>query len=178
MLQLRVCVPQLKIPCVAIKTWPNKYIHLKKKKLNECLISRGHFPSPISQVSQKCCFPKISSLLPGRTALPCPPMKSAGGHEIALSQLNVSLSDMCPVFVCVLSFFSPIWLFGTLWTAACQTPLSKEFYRQEYWNGLPCLSLGDHRGVEPMSLCFLHWQADSWPLALPQGAALSRWKLQ
>ena len=31
MLQLRVCVPQLKIPCVAIKTWPNKYIHLKKK---------------------------------------------------------------------------------------------------------------------------------------------------
>ena len=30
------------------------------------------------------------------------------------------------------------WLtFETLWPIACQTPLSLEFSRQEYWSGLP-----------------------------------------
>ena len=32
---------------------------------------------------------------------------------------------------------SHIWLFGTPWTIAHQVPLSMEFPRQEYWNGLP-----------------------------------------
>ena len=27
---------------------------------------------------------------------------------------------------------------ATLWTIACQTPLSMGFSRQEYWGGLPC----------------------------------------
>ena len=26
---------------------------------------------------------------------------------------------------------------ATLWTVACQASLSMEFFRQEYWNGLP-----------------------------------------
>ena len=29
-------------------------------------------------------------------------------------------------------------LFPTLWTIACQAPLSMGFSRQEYWSGLPC----------------------------------------
>ena len=29
-------------------------------------------------------------------------------------------------------------LCATLWTVACQAPLSMGFFRQEYWNGLPC----------------------------------------
>ena len=33
--------------------------------------------------------------------------------------------------------------FVTLWTVACQAPLSMEFPRQEYWNGLPFPSPGD-----------------------------------
>ena len=36
--------------------------------------------------------------------------------------------------VCVLSL---VCLFATPWTVTCQTPLSMEFSRQEYWNGLP-----------------------------------------
>ena len=32
---------------------------------------------------------------------------------------------------------------ATLWTAACQTPLSMGFSRQEYWSGLPYLPPGD-----------------------------------
>ena len=35
------------------------------------------------------------------------------------------------------SWFSCIWLWATLWTAAHQAPLSTGFSRQEYWSGLP-----------------------------------------
>ena len=46
---------------------------------------------------------------------------------------------------------SPVWLFETPWTIACQAPLSLEFSRQEYWSGLPCPSPGvlPHLGIEP-----------------------------
>ena len=56
--------------------------------------------------------------------------------------------------VCVLSCFSCVWLFETLWTVACQAPLSMGFLRQEYWSGLSCPLPGDlpHPGIEPVSL--------------------------
>ena len=38
----------------------------------------------------------------------------------------------------MLSCFSHVWLFVTLWIVACQAPLSTGFFRQEYWSGLPC----------------------------------------
>ena len=38
---------------------------------------------------------------------------------------------------------SYILLFATLWTMACQAPLSVGFSRQEYWSGLPCPPPGD-----------------------------------
>ena len=51
-----------------------------------------------------------------------------------------SIVGVC-VCVCacahVLSYFSHVRLFATLWTIACQAPLSKGFSRQEYWSGLP-----------------------------------------
>ena len=37
--------------------------------------------------------------------------------------------------VCMLSRFSHVRLFGTLWSLAHQTPLSMGFPRQEYWSG-------------------------------------------
>ena len=43
----------------------------------------------------------------------------------------------------VVSCFCRVRLFVTLWTVARRAPLSVEFSRQEYWNGLPFLSLGD-----------------------------------
>ena len=36
---------------------------------------------------------------------------------------------------------SRVRLFGAPWTAACQTALSIEFSRQEYWSGFPFPSL-------------------------------------
>ena len=47
--------------------------------------------------------------------------------------------------------------FATLWTVACQSPLSKEFSRQEYWSGVPFPLPGDllDPGIKPMSLASL-----------------------
>ena len=55
---------------------------------------------------------------------------------------------------CVLNRFSHVRFFATLWTVACQAPLSMEFSRQEYWSGLPCPPPGDlpKPGIEPASL--------------------------
>ena len=54
----------------------------------------------------------------------------------------------------MLSCFSRVQLFVTLWTVACQAPLSMGFSRQEYWSGLSCPPPGDlpHPGIEPMSV--------------------------
>ena len=54
----------------------------------------------------------------------------------------------------MLSHFSRVQPFATLWTAACQASLSKGFSRQEYWSELPCPPPEDlpDPGIEPMSL--------------------------
>ena len=73
------------------------------------------------------------------------------------------------VCVCVraraLSWFSRVRLSATLWTVACQAPLSIGFSRQEYWSGLPCPSPGDllNPGIKPRSPAF---QVDSLPSEL------------
>ena len=53
----------------------------------------------------------------------------------------------------------------TPWTIAHQAPLSMEFSREEYWNGLPFSSPGDppDPGMEPGSPTL---QADSLPSEL------------
>ena len=55
---------------------------------------------------------------------------------------------------CALSHCNCVRLFATLWTVACQAPLTMGFSRQEYWNGLPCTSPGHlpDPGIEPESL--------------------------
>ena len=67
----------------------------------------------------------------------------------------------------MLSHFSHVWFFATLWTIACQAPLSMGFSRQEYWSGLPCPTPGDlpDPRIEPSLLCLLHWQVGSLILA-------------
>ena len=56
--------------------------------------------------------------------------------------------------VCVPSCSSRVQLYATLWTVACQAPLSMGFSRQEYWSGLLCPPPGDlpDPGTEPESL--------------------------
>ena len=65
----------------------------------------------------------------------------------------------------VLSHFSHVWIFATLWTVAHQAPLSMGFSRQEYWSGLLCPPPRDlpNPGIKPGSPAL---QADSLPLAV------------
>ena len=49
-----------------------------------------------------------------------------------------SVAQLCPTFV-------------TPWIVACQGPLSMEFFRQEYWSGVPFPS-GIFLGIKPVSL--------------------------
>ena len=71
------------------------------------------------------------------------------------------------VHTCMLSC---VWLFATPWTVTQQAPLFMEFSRQEHWSGLPFPSPRHlpNPGIKPVSLCFLHWQADSLPLVAPE----------
>ena len=61
--------------------------------------------------------------------------------------------------------------FAAPWTVACQTPLSMEFSRQEYWSGLQFPSPGDlpDPGIEPGSP---ELQVDSLPTE-PPGKSIS-----
>ena len=54
----------------------------------------------------------------------------------------------------MLSHFSCVWLFATLWTIATKAPLFMGLSRQEYWSELPCSSPRDlpNPGIELVSL--------------------------
>ena len=71
--------------------------------------------------------------------------------KIALMIILTIIVTLC---ACMLSHFSHVWLFQTLWTWACQAPLSIGLCRQEYWSGWLCPPPGDlpDPGIEPMSL--------------------------
>ena len=73
----------------------------------------------------------------------------------------------------MLSQFSRVQLFVTLWTIACQAPLSMGLSRQEYWSGLSYPPPGHlhlpNRGIEPAYPVSPALQADS--LSLSQQAS-------
>ena len=76
-------------------------------------------------------------------------------------KLGVGLTDAC-----MLSRFSRVQLFATLWTAASQARLSMGFSRQEYWSGLPFPPPGSlpDPGIKHMSAAL---QVDSLPSEPP-----------
>ena len=64
--------------------------------------------------------------------------------------------------MCTVSDFSPVRVFATLQTVACQATLFMGFSRQEHWSGLPCPPPVDFPdpGIKPTSLAL---QADFLP---------------
>ena len=73
---------------------------------------------------------------------------------------------------CVLSCFSCVWLFMTLWTVAHQAPLFMGFSRQEYWSELPFPSPGHlmDPGIKPMPPALAGGFLTAAPPRKPQGA--------
>ena len=58
--------------------------------------------------------------------------------SVDLKKIFLKFIPLCPYcMACMLIRFSHVPLFATLWTVACQAPLSMAFSRQEHWSGLP-----------------------------------------
>ena len=66
---------------------------------------------------------------------------------------SINFLGICVMLTC----FSRVQLFATLWTIACQSPLYMGFSRQEYWSRLSCPSPGylSDPGIKPTSLTSL-----------------------
>ena len=66
---------------------------------------------------------------------------------------------MCTIQLrmCILSHFSHVWFFATLWMVVHQAPLSVGFHRQQYWSGLgPHPEDLPNPGSNPCLLRLLH----------------------
>ena len=75
----------------------------------------------------------------------------------------------------ILTHFSHVRLFVTVWTVVCQAPLSMGFPRQEYWSGLLFPIPWDlpNPGVKSMSLespalagGFFYYHSTTWETQL------------
>ena len=68
-----------------------------------------------------------------------------------------------------------VQLFATLWTVACQAPLSTKFSRQKYWSELSCPPPEDlpDSGIETASPSHPALQADSLPNEPPGKSKLT-----
>ena len=74
--------------------------------------------------------------------------------QLSIPIFDLPLSWVLCCVLSVLSRFSHVQLFETLWTIALHAPPSMGFSRQEYYNGLPSPSLGDlpEPGIKPKCL--------------------------
>ena len=93
-------------------------------------------------------LPEPHEMAPGLvTVLNCQP-------RMLQPKLSFERTTFSMLHVCVLSHFSRVQRFVTLWTTAPQALLSKRFSREEYWSGLPGPPPGDlpNPGIEPRSL--------------------------
>ena len=105
-------------------------------------------------------FSRESSQPRDRTQVSC----IAGRFYTIWATRETPIHCMC---CAVLSHFSHVWLFVTLWTVPPKAPLSMGFSRQEYCSGLPCPPPGElpDPGIEPAAPVAPALQADSLPLS-------------
>ena len=97
--------------------------------------------------------------------------KSSFTWDLRFQMENVILGFVqlsCQLFIYFFSFLvlSCVQLLATPWTAAQQTSLSMDFFRQNYWCRLPFLlqQIFQTQGSSLHLLCLLHWQLDSWQI--------------
>ena len=106
---------------------------------------------PVEMRLPQGCWPQaspLSDVCPSVFSSPC----IGRDHSLSCHSLTEATAKLRSGLG-VLSH-SRVWLFGTLWTAARQAPLSLEFSRQEYWSGLPLPTPGDlpNPGIKPAYL--------------------------
>ena len=121
-----------------------------------------HTPRYILKQEVCACWPPspISPQLPcTHTHIPC------------ISPFWVRLVILSYV-LCVLSNFSPVWLFPTWWTVAHQAAVSMGFSRKEYWSVLPFPPPGDFSQPRDWTLVpcigqriLYHWATREAPIS-------------
>ena len=79
------------------------------------------------------------------------------GHDLEIEQKKLYKASYVCAWVCVCTHvcvLSNVQLCANLWTVAHQAPVSIQYFRQEYWSGLPFPPPGDFPipGIEPASL--------------------------
>ena len=119
---------------------------------------------------------EASELREGGVAVPTYHPTSAvitlGHQENRALKQCVPLKITC-VCECMLSHFSHIWLFETLWPTVHQAPLSMGFSRQDYWRGCHAPFQGLlTQGSNSLLLRLLHWETGS------TGTTSAAWEVQ
>ena len=131
-------------------------------------------PTSVAYVTPLCNF-WLKGCISYQNMSPCRQeedfFSSASLVPSVTTYLTYSMQSMCVYGV--LSRFSRVQLFATLWTVARQAPLSMGFSRLDYWSGLPCPPPVDlpHPGIEPRSLAspdigkwvLYHWRHPGSP---------------
>ena len=104
--------------------------------------ARLPYPSPALLAQTHVC--RVDDAIQPSYPLPSPslPAFNLSQHQ-SLFPASVSLTVISKFRMCLLSRFSHVQLFVTLWMVAGQAPVSMGYSRQEYWSGLPCPPPGD-----------------------------------
>ena len=125
----------------------------------------------VSQLHDKCSV----SLTPSQKHI-CFLLKKKNIRRAVSAPSGVLMCQSRNLCMCLLSHFSCVRLCATLWTAACQAPLSMGFFWQEYQNGLLCPPPGDlpDPGIEPIFYIYQHWHMGSLP---PAASGKPSWSL-
>ena len=96
---------------------------------------------------------------------------TADGEKKIKWRIRKIFTNKTMIILSVLCCAKSLQLCLTLWDPMNphQAPLSLGFSSQGYWSELPCPPPKElpNLGTEPVSLCLLHWQASSYPLAPP-----------
>ena len=135
--------------------------------------------SPLTLVNSRTCITHWNTSPELETCLILPLIYPSFIHQRALKDLwilHYSQTYICISYIYILTTasevksLSHVCLFVTLWTVACQAPLSMGFSRQEYWSGLPFPSPGDlpNPEIEPGSPALQADALSSEPPGKPQ----------
>ena len=101
--------------------------------------------------------------------------------QVILPSPSPILTTVCSSYLhllCVLSRFSHVLLFATLWTIAHKAPLSMGFSRQEYWSGCHFLLQGIFTNQDGTCLIFpalaggFFTSSITWEAALQIGSSV------
>ena len=96
------------------------------------------------------------------------------GIQIGREEIKLFADDT--MYVYVLSHFSHVQLCLTLWTVACQAPLSMGILQAgtQEWVAISS-SRGSSQALNPCLLCLLHWQVGYLP-PVPPGKPSSMYR--